>query len=54
MKNYPPDPIWHRHVSFAKSALRILAGSALFFGYFSSAGIIFILAEILGIVEEIV
>ena len=37
-----PDPIKHKYISFAKSAVRILAGALL------------ILAEVLGIVEELV
>lgn len=49
-----PDPIWHRNISFAKSALRILAGFVLCFDAYISTGVLLILAEILGIVEEIV
>ena len=49
-----PDPKWHRNISFVKSVLRIIAGIALITSNFISAGILFILAEILGIVEEIV
>ena len=49
-----PDPKWHRNISFVKSLLRIIAGIALITSNFISAGILFILAEILGIVEEIV
>jgi len=49
-----PDPIKHKYISFAKSGVRIAAGAALCFGMFWSAGVLLILAEILGIVEEIV
>jgi hypothetical protein len=50
-----PDPIWHRNISFAKSALRIIAGLFLVIsGSLMGAGIFLILAEILGIFEEIV
>ena len=49
-----PDPTLHLYVSIAKSGLRILAGLALASKMFVSAGILFILAEILGIVEELV
>jgi hypothetical protein len=50
-----PDPIWHRNISFVKSALRIIAGLFLCLsGSMLGAGIFLILAEILGIVEEMV
>jgi hypothetical protein len=49
-----PDPRWHQRISFVKSALRILAGVALIWGYTIDAGVFFIIAEVLGIVEEIV
>jgi hypothetical protein len=49
-----PDPIKHKYISFAKSAIRIVAGGCLISGNFVFAGIGFVLAEILGIVEEIV
>lgn len=44
----------HFYVSLVKSAIRILAGVALINGEFIIAGGLLILAEILGIVEEIV
>lgn len=44
----------HFYVSLAKSVLRIAAGVALVNMAFISAGALFILAEILGIVEELV
>jgi hypothetical protein len=49
-----PDPVKHKYISFAKSGFRIVAGTALCFGMLWSAGSLFILAEILGIVEEMV
>jgi hypothetical protein len=49
-----PDPRKHQIISFAKSGLRILAGIFLCASIFKSAGVLFILAEILGIVEELV
>jgi len=44
----------HFYVSIVKSAIRIVAGVALINGEFIIAGGLLILAEILGIVEEIV
>jgi len=44
----------HFYVSLAKSAIRIVAGGCLITGNLLMAGICFILAEILGIVEELV
>lgn len=49
-----PDPTLHQYISFAKSALRILAGGFLCANILISAGVLFIAAEILGIVEELV
>jgi hypothetical protein len=51
------DPIKHKYISFAKSAVRILAGAALCLTstpLLWYAGALLILAEILGIVEELV
>lgn len=44
----------HFYVSLVKSALRIIAGGNLVLGNFWMAGTFLILAEILGIVEELV
>jgi predicted ATP-dependent Lon-type protease len=44
----------HFYVSLAKSALRIVAGGNLVVGNLWMAGTFLILAEILGIVEELV
>ncbi len=49
-----PDPNRHRKISFIKSGLRILAGTTLIYGSLITTGLLFIVAEILGIVEEIV
>lgn len=53
-KQMQPDPAKHRYISFAKSGLRIIAGIGLFNGNFVLAGSLIVLAEILGIVEEMV
>ena len=58
-----PDPEKHRYVSFGKSVVRIAAAGALVVGglqpLFSEtwlivSGVGFILAELLGVLEEIV
>ena len=49
-----PDPKLHFWISMIKSGLRIVAGMILVVGGLSTAGIFFILAEILGMVEEMV
>jgi hypothetical protein len=56
-----PDPVKHKYISFAKSGVRILAGLALAGGgwleinpYIMYAGVFLILAEVLGIAEEMV
>lgn len=51
----PKDPSrGHFYVSVVKSGLRIIAGAALIQGFFVWAGGLLIMAEILGILEEIV
>lgn len=51
----PKDPSkGHFYVSLVKSFLRILAGLGLIYSSFVVAGILFILAEVLGVVEELV
>jgi hypothetical protein len=49
-----PDATKHKYVSFIKSGFRILAGATLIFGEFTVAGMLLIVAELLGIVEEVV
>ena len=44
----------HFYVSLTKSAIRIMAGGTLMFGHLYIAGSLLILAEILGVVEELV
>ena len=44
----------HFYVSIVKSAVRIAAGACLIQGNLLMAGICFIMAEVLGIVEELV
>ena len=51
----PKDPSKkHFYVSLVKSGLRIFAGATLAAGQLYLAGMLLILAELLGIVEEIV
>jgi hypothetical protein len=49
-----PDPIWHQRISFLKSGFRIIAGMALVWGAIPDAGLFLIIAEVLGIIEELV
>ena len=49
-----PDPKLHQRISFVKSGLRIVAGATLMLGNFVIAGTLIIVAELLGIVEELV
>lgn len=44
----------HFYVSIVKSAVRVVAGIALIQGMFVAAGAMLIVAEVLGIVEELV
>ncbi len=54
---YIPEPVdvsrKHFYVSLAKSAVRIAAGIALCMGAFFVSGMLFVAAEVLGIVEEL-
>ena len=49
-----PDPIKHKYISFAKSGIRIIGALVLISGNLVMAGVCLALAEVLGIVEEIV
>ena len=49
-----PDPKLHQQISFVKSGLRILAGAAFMVGTLWVGGLLIIVAEILGIIEELV
>jgi hypothetical protein len=44
---------WHFWISFVKSCVRIFAGFAIIGGNLTIGGISLILAEILGILEEL-
>lgn len=44
----------HFYVSIVKSAVRIVAGGCLITGNLLMAGVCFIMAEVLGIIEELV
>lgn len=55
MEIQPKDPSRnHFYVSIIKSVTRVHAGLALIMGMFITAGVLLIVAEILGIVEELV
>ena len=49
-----PDPQKHKNISFVKSGIRILAGLCLMYGEFWWAGAGFVIAEMLGVAEEMV
>lgn len=44
---------WHFRISLIKSFLRIIAGGALYSGLLGMAGLLLIVAEVLGIAEEL-
>ena len=49
-----PDPKLHLQLSLVKSGIRILAGLALVFGSLWYCGICLIVAELIGVAEELV
>lgn len=49
-----PDPKKHKYISFAKSGIRIIGALVLISGDLLMAGVCLALAEVLGIVEEMV
>jgi hypothetical protein len=60
-KSQLPDPRKHKYVSFTKSAVRIAAGLGLAGGgwlernpYLMYGGLLLVVAELFGIVEELV
>jgi len=60
-KSQLPDPRKHKYISFAKSAVRIAAGLGLAGGgwlernpYLMYSGLLIVVAEVFGIIEEIV
>ena len=44
---------WHFRISLVKSCLRIAAGATLIKGELVASGMLFMLAEVLGIAEEL-
>lgn len=52
--NYTPDPKLHLYISILKSLIRIAAGGFLIYGMPVGAGAMIVLAELLGIAEELV
>ena len=48
-----PDAKKHLELSLVKSGIRIMAGLALIFSGPASAGLLLIIAEIVGIAEEL-
>ena len=49
-----PDAKLHQRISFIKSGLRIIAGLCFMYGIIPLAGAFLIIAEVLGIAEELV
>lgn len=49
-----PDPKLHFWISMVKSVFRLGAGLGLIVGNYFAAGFLFIFAELLGIIEELV
>lgn len=49
-----PDPKLHRNISFFKSGFRLIAAASLMWSDIYAAGGFLFLAELLGIVEEMV
>ena len=53
--NLMPDPLWHLRISILKSVVRIAAGITLIWPQsLILAGAFLIVAEVLGILEELV
>lgn len=48
-----PNPEWHFKLSLVKSILRIIAGVAFIANNIVAGGLLLILAEIVGIAEEL-
>jgi len=51
--NKQPNPKIHLYISIVKSMVRIVAGCALVSQFFMLSGWMFIVAEVLGILEEL-
>jgi hypothetical protein len=54
MKQKIPDPRLHQQISFVKSLLRLAAGTFLILYVSPVSGTLLVVAEILGIIEELV
>lgn len=55
MNIQPKDTrLGHFYMSLIKSGFRIIAGVALIYGHFVAAGVLLIVAELLGVAEELV
>lgn len=48
-----PNPEWHLKLSLIKSLLRVIAGAAFILSNVIAGGLLLILAEIVGIAEEL-
>jgi hypothetical protein len=53
-KQQIPDPEKHLKLSIVKSAVRILAGASIVIGMVVIGGALLIVAEIIGVAEELV
>lgn len=53
-KQQIPDPEKHLKLSIVKSVVRILAGASIVIGMIIVGGVLLIVAEIIGIAEELV
>ena len=49
-----PDPKKHKYISFAKSAVRIMAFGFLAYYEIQTAAVLLIVAELVGVAEELV
>ena len=54
MDEHTPNPKLHKQISLVKSGLRIIAGIELMVGNYFMCGVLLIVAELLGIAEELV
>ena len=54
MDEHTPNPKLHKQISLVKSGLRIIAGVELMIGNYFMGGALLIVAELLGIAEELV
>ena len=54
MDKHTPDPKTHKQISIIKSITRIVAGLMFCYNEVVLAGILLIVAELLGIAEELV